>query len=74
MYEEQGQQQQSKDGWTVETDKGSISCEHVISCSGNFARQTGQMVGIEIPAIPPPTTIQSICFILIIYSFLNPIF
>ena len=30
-----------------------ISCEHVISpCSGNFARQTGQMVGIEIPAIP----------------------
>ena len=43
---------QTKDGWTVETDKGTISCEHVISCSGNFARQTGEMVGIEIPAIP----------------------
>ncbi len=43
---------QTKDGWTVETDKGAISCEHVVSCSGNFARQTGKMVGIEIPAIP----------------------
>ena len=27
----------TKDGWTVGTDKGDISCEHVISCSGNFA-------------------------------------
>ena len=30
---------QTKDGWVVETDKGTIECEHVISCSGNFARQ-----------------------------------
>jgi len=36
----------------VETDKGSIECEHVISCSGNFARQTGKMVGLDIPVIP----------------------
>ena len=43
---------QTKDGWNVETDKGVILCEHVVSCSGNFARQTGEMVGIEIPAIP----------------------
>ena len=43
---------QTKDGWTVETDKGAIECEHVISCSGNFARQTGKMVGLDIPAIP----------------------
>ncbi len=43
---------QTKDGWVVETDKGSIECEHVISCSGNFARQTGKMVGLDIPAIP----------------------
>jgi dimethylglycine dehydrogenase len=43
---------QNKDGWTVETDKGSINCEHVVSCSGNFARQTGKMVGLEVPAIP----------------------
>ena len=43
---------QTKDGWVVETDKGSIECEHVISCSGNFARQTGKMVGLDIPVIP----------------------
>ncbi len=36
----------------VETDKGSIECEHIISCSGNFARQTGEMVGLDIPVIP----------------------
>ena len=38
--------------WVVETDKGSIECEHVISCTGNFARQTGKMVGLDIPVIP----------------------
>ena len=40
------------DLWVVETDKGSIECEHVVSCSGNFARQTGKMVGLDIPVIP----------------------
>ena len=43
---------QTINGWVVETDKGSIECEHVMSCSGNFARQTGKMVGLEIPVIP----------------------
>jgi len=43
---------QTKDGWVVETDKGTIECEHVVSCSGNFARQTGKMVGLDIPVIP----------------------
>ncbi|MDC0497743.1 FAD-dependent oxidoreductase [Alphaproteobacteria bacterium] len=38
--------------WVVETDKGNIECEHVISCTGNFARQTGNMVGLDIPVIP----------------------
>ncbi len=38
--------------WLVKTDKGDIACEHVISCSGNFARQTGRMVGIDVPVIP----------------------
>ena len=40
------------DLWCVETNKGEIECEHVISCSGNFARQTGEMVGLDIPVIP----------------------
>jgi dimethylglycine dehydrogenase len=38
--------------WKVITDKGEIVCEHVISCSGNFARKTGAMVGLDIPVIP----------------------
>ena len=38
--------------WLVKTDKGDIQCEHVISATGNFARQTGAMVGLDIPVIP----------------------
>lgn len=38
--------------WLVSTDQGDITCEHAISCSGNFARQTGAMVGLDIPVIP----------------------
>ena len=38
--------------WLVKTDKGDITCEHVVSCSGNFARQTGRMVGLQVPVIP----------------------
>jgi dimethylglycine dehydrogenase len=38
--------------WIVQTDKGDISCDHVISASGNYARQTGAMVGLDIPVIP----------------------
>jgi len=38
--------------WLVKSDKGDITCEHVVSCSGNFARKTGAMVGLDIPVIP----------------------
>ena len=38
--------------WLVTTDQGDITCEHVVSCSVNFARQTGAMVGLDIPVIP----------------------
>ena len=38
--------------WKVVTDKGEIVCEHVISATGNFARRTGAMVGLEVPVIP----------------------
>ena len=38
--------------WLVSTEQGEITCEHVVSCSGNFARQTGAMVGLDIPVIP----------------------
>ena len=40
------------DEWIVKTDKGDIACEHVVCATGNFARQTGKMVGLDIPVIP----------------------
>ncbi len=39
-------------GWSVTTDDGVIDCEHVVCASGNFARKTGEMVGLDIPVIP----------------------
>lgn len=44
--------QKSNGEWVVHTDKGDITCEHVVSASGNFARQTGRMVGLDVPVIP----------------------
>ena len=45
--------ERTNDGeWLVKTDKGDIACEHVVSATGNFARQTGAMVGLDIPVIP----------------------
>ena len=38
--------------WVVVTDKGEIACEHVVSATGNFARRTGAMIGLDIPVIP----------------------
>ena len=38
--------------WLVRTDKGDITCEHVVSATGNFARRTGRMVGLDVPVIP----------------------
>ena len=47
-----GIEQNRDESWKVKTDKGDIQCEHVVSATGNFARQTGKMVGLEIPVIP----------------------
>ncbi len=38
--------------WLVQTEKGDIRCEHVVAATGNYARQTGQMVGLDIPVVP----------------------
>jgi dimethylglycine dehydrogenase len=45
-------EQTSSGRWLVQTEKGDISCEHVISATGNYARQTGAMVGLDVPVIP----------------------
>ena len=47
-----GIEQKPSGEWLVKTDKGEISCEHVVSATGNFARRTGAMVGLDIPVIP----------------------
>jgi len=44
--------QQANGEWLIKTDQGDITCEHVISCTGNYARQTLSMVGLDIPVIP----------------------
>ncbi|MBB4305266.1 dimethylglycine dehydrogenase [Rhodobium orientis] len=38
--------------WVVATDKGDITSEHVVSATGNFARKTAEMVGLDLPVIP----------------------
>ncbi|WP_407051642.1 FAD-dependent oxidoreductase [Methyloraptor flagellatus] len=45
-------EQQPNGEWLVKTDKGDITCEHVVTATGNFVRQTGAMVGLDIPVIP----------------------
>jgi dimethylglycine dehydrogenase len=39
--------------WRVRTAKGEeITAEHLVFATGNYARQTGRLVGLNIPAIP----------------------
>ncbi len=45
-------EQSSSGRWVVKTEKGDIHCEHIVSATGNYARQTGAMVGLDIPVIP----------------------
>ncbi len=47
-----GIEQKANDEWVVKTDQGDITCEHVVSATGNFARQTAAMVGLDIPVLP----------------------
>ena len=45
-------QQQPNGEWLVTTAKGDITCEHVVTATGNYARQTAAMVGLDVPVIP----------------------
>jgi dimethylglycine dehydrogenase len=38
--------------WLIATSGDDFICEHVICATGNYARQTGAMLGLDIPAIP----------------------
>ena len=43
---------QTLSGWEVVTEKGTISCEHVVNAAGLWAKQVGRMAGIELPVSP----------------------
>ena len=38
--------------WKVKTNQGDITCEHVVTATGNYAQQTARMIGQPLPAIP----------------------
>ena len=38
--------------WRVSTTAGEVLCEHVVCATGNFARRTGAMVGLDVPVLP----------------------
>ncbi|MCU9850344.1 FAD-dependent oxidoreductase [Defluviimonas sp. WL0024] len=39
-------------GWKVVTDKGDITCEHLVFATGNYARENARRVGLELPCLP----------------------
>ncbi|MEO1548939.1 MAG: FAD-dependent oxidoreductase [Pseudomonadota bacterium] len=43
---------QTLEGWEVVTDKGTITCEHVVNAAGLWAKQVGRMAGVELPVSP----------------------
>jgi len=47
-----GLEQKPSSEWVVKTDKGEITCEHVVCASGNYSAHTSRMLGIYIPTIP----------------------
>ncbi|MGC3938770.1 GcvT family protein [Roseobacter sp. EG26] len=43
---------QTLEGWEVVTEKGTVSCEHVVNAAGLWAKQVGRMAGVELPVSP----------------------
>ena len=42
----------TRDGWEVVTDKGTITCEHLVNAAGLWAREVGAMAGVYLPLLP----------------------
>jgi dimethylglycine dehydrogenase len=38
--------------WEVLTDQGAIEAEHVVNAAGLWAREVGQLVGVQLPLVP----------------------
>ena len=47
-----GVQRTGSGEWRLSTSKGDIVAEHVVCATGNYARQTGRLFGINVPSIP----------------------
>jgi dimethylglycine dehydrogenase len=44
--------QRDRSGWRLETSKGEIRAEIVVNAAGQWARQVGQLVGVDLPIVP----------------------
>ena len=53
-----GVEAQAGGEWLIRTSQGDITCEHVVCATGNYARQTGRMFGIEVPGHPGAASIH----------------
>ncbi len=43
---------QKADGtWEIATEKGTITCEHVVNAAGHYAPQIGAMIGLDVPIV-----------------------
>ena len=40
--------------WSVETERGTITAEHIVNAAGLWARRVGNMVGVDHPLVPMP--------------------
>ncbi|HZO21958.1 MAG TPA: FAD-dependent oxidoreductase [Steroidobacteraceae bacterium] len=50
--EAQGIERTPSGEWKIRTSKGDIVAEHIVCATGNYARQTGRLLGLNVPAIP----------------------
>jgi dimethylglycine dehydrogenase len=44
--------ERDRNGWRIETSKGEIRAEIVVNAAGQWARQVGQLVGLNLPIVP----------------------
>jgi dimethylglycine dehydrogenase len=47
-----GFEQKTNGEWLVKTVRGDITCEHVVSCTGNYAWETLELVGLKAHTVP----------------------
>ncbi len=50
--EAQGYEKLADGRWKVSTDKGDITCRHLVFATGNYARENARRVGLDLPCIP----------------------